>query len=405
MAESKDGKCLSTEYKNTKTKMNWKCSKNHEWEACMDHINRGSWCPHCSGKAPLTLKECQDLAESKGGLCLSTEYKNNRTKMNWKCSNGHEWEACMDQIKNQNTWCPYCAGNVTLTLKDCQEMAESKDGLCLSTEYKNALTKMNWKCSKNHEWEARMHDIKYGSWCPHCAGTALLNIKQCQDLAHSKDGKCLSTEYKNTKTKMKWKCSKGHEWEACMGDIKNQNQWCPYCAGKAPLTLKECQDLAESKGGLCLSTEYKNNRTKMKWKCSKGHEWEARMCDIKNQNTWCPQCSGYRSEELCREIIEDNLLEKFPKKRPDWLHGLELDGYNEELNIAFEYNGIQHYEYNEHFHKGDLANLETQKARDRDKYRLCREHKVNLVIIPYQYDYRQPKELEDFILNELMKFA
>ena len=231
-----------------------------------------------------------------------------------------------------------------------------------------------------------------------------LSLKQCQKMAEFKGGLCLSDEYKNNRTKMNWKCSNGHEWEANMDNIKNKNQWCPHCAKKAPLNLKQCQNLAESKNGKCLSTEYKNSGTKMKWKCSKNHEWEARMDSIK-QGSWCPQCSGYRSEELCREIIEDNLLEKFPKKRPDWLHGLELDGYNEELNIAFEYNGIQHYEYIEHFHRGDPANLETQKARDRDKYRLCRENKVNLIIIPYQYDYRQPKELEDFILNELMKFA
>jgi len=180
--------------------------------------------------------------------------------------------------------------------------------------------------------------------------------------------------------------------------------------GKKPgrdrrFVLKECQDLAESKGGKCLSTEYKNIITKMKWQCPKGHEWETPMATLRNMGCWCPQCSGYKSEELCREIIEDNLLEKFPKKRPKWLEGLELDGYNEELNIAFEYNGIQHYEYNEHFHRGDPERFEAQKARDRKKYRLCREHKVNLIIIPYQYDYKHPKELEDFILNELMKFA
>jgi ribosomal protein S27AE len=347
----------------------------------------------------LNIKECQDLAHLKDGKCLSAEYKNNSTKMKWQCSKGHEWEARMNSVKNQNQWCPHCAGNVTLNIKECQDIARLKDGKCLSTEYKTTKTKMKWQCSKGHEWEASMNSVKQGKWCPNCAGKALLTLKQCQDTAHLKDGKCLSTEYKTNKTKMKWQCSKGHEWEARMSDIK-QGTWCPQCSGTAPLTLKQCQEMAEIKCGLCLSTEYKNAHTKMKWQCSKGHEWEASMNSVK-QGKWCPQCSGYRSEELCRKIIEDNLLEKFPKKRPDWLHGLELDGYNEKLNIAFEYNGIQHYEYNEHFHRGDLANLETQKSRDRDKYRLCREHKVNLIIIPYQYDYRQPKELEDFILNEL----
>lgn len=35
------------------------------------------------------------------------------------------------------------------------------------------------------------------------------------------------------------------------------------------LSLKECQDLAISRGGKCLSTEYINNQTHMEWKCEK----------------------------------------------------------------------------------------------------------------------------------------
>ncbi len=35
------------------------------------------------------------------------------------------------------------------------------------------------------------------------------------------------------------------------------------------LTLKECQDLAISRGGECLSTEYINQGTSMQWKCKK----------------------------------------------------------------------------------------------------------------------------------------
>ena len=406
LAISKNGFCLSTEYINNRTKMEWKCEKGHSWCAVMSDIkNGGKWCPTCAGNVKLTIEECQALAISKGGLCLSNEYKNSRTKMEWECSEHHKWYAVMYDIKNGGKWCPTCAGVVKLTLKDCQDLAISKNGKCLSNEYINNRTKMEWECEKGHKWSARLYNIKLGKWCPSCAGVVKLTLKDCQDVAISKNGKCLSNEYKNIETKIEWECEKGHKWSATMDSVKNTGTWCPNCAGNFKLTLKDCQDLAISKNGKCLSNEYINNRTKMEWECEKGHKWFTSMTILRNLGCWCPTCSGNKSEELCREIFEDNLLEKFPKKRPEWLHGLELDGYNEELNIAFEYNGIQHYEYNEHFHRGDVEIFEAQKERDRMKYRICREKKVNLVIIPYQYDYRNAEELEDYILNELIKFS
>ena len=82
-----------------------------------------------------------------------------------------------------------------------------------------------------------------------------------------------------------------------------------------------------------------------------------------------------------------------------------LDGYNKDLNIAFEYNGIQHYEYTEHFHRGDPELFEKQKERDLKKYAICRERNIDLIIILYQYDYSNPKELEDFIFDALWKIS
>jgi hypothetical protein len=295
-----------------------------------------------------------------------------------------------------------------LTLKDCQDLAEAKGGDCLSTVYRQSELKMKWRCSKGHEWNASSSSIKdMGSWCPHCVGKAKHTLKDCQDLAESKGGDCLSTVYRQSKLKLKWRCSKGHEWNASISSIKISGSWCPHCVGKAKHTLGQCQRFAEAKGGKCLSTEYIGCLKKMKWRCSKGHEWNAPYSAIKNNANWCPVCSRNRSmsEEFCRSIFEKNLLENFPSSRPKWLERLELDGYNEELSIAFEYNGKQHYEYVPFFHKNGPVNLEAQKSRDRKKYKLCHKYGVKLVIIPYQYSYLNPEELEGFIVNELWKIV
>ena len=307
------------------------------------------------------------------------------------------FKTCNSCRKRQN------GNNRKFTIEECQEFAKSKGGKCLSTEYKNNQTTMLWRCEKKHEWNAMFQHIKRGVWCPHCSGKAKHTIQDCQLFAESKGGSCLSTEYSSNKKKMRWKCEKKHEWSAIFKDIKH-GYWCPSCAGVARLTIEECQSFAESKGGKCLSTEYKNCSTKMLWQCEKKHEWSTIYSRIKH-SSWCPRCSGNRSEELCRTIIENYLCEPFPNVRPKFLEGLELDGYNKDLNIAFEYNGIQHYEYNEHFHRGDPELFEKQKERDLKKYAICAERGIDLIIIPYQYDYSKPKELENFIFNALWKIS
>jgi hypothetical protein len=232
----------------------------------------------------------------------------------------------------------------------------------------------------------------------------IITLEICQDKAKSKNGICLSTEYINSKTKLIWQCSKGHKWDAVWSSIK-AGYWCNECGGRKTLTIKECKAFAEKKNGKCLSTTYKNAYQKLLWQCSKSHEWIADFHHIKHSNRWCPDCSRFKTEAVCRSIIEDFLLEKFPTKRPKFLEGLELDGYNEDLKMAFEYNGKQHYEYIPFFHGNDPKKFESQKLRDIKKYNICFDKGISLILIPYQYSYEKPDELRDFIYIELCKIT
>ena len=107
---------------------------------------------------------------------------------------------------------------------------------------------------------------------------------------------------------------------------------------------------------------------------------------------------------MSKEILEEYLGVNFIKIRPDWLDRLELDGYNEELNIGFEYNGIQHYKYSpDFFHQKGIQQFHSQQKRDRKKYKLCDKLGVRLIIIPYEYDHKDRSKLDEFIFDELCK--
>ena len=289
LAISKGGKCLSTEYINIRTKLEWQCREGHTWMALGSGIKSGNWCPYCAGFAKLTIEEMQQLAIKKGGQCLSKRYINSYTPLLWQCQKGHKWKAKPGQVKNKS-WCPSCSHNKG-SIELMQQIAESKGGKCLSKKYTDNKTHLKFQCKEGHTWKSiPLHITIKNSWCPHCAGTARLTIKQMRELGKSKGGRCLSTEYIDNKTKLTWQCNEGHIWESKPNDIQ-QGYWCPYCAGTARATIEQVKDLAKSKGGKCLSREYINNATKLTWQCKKGHVWETKFAVIK-KGGWCPYCAG-----------------------------------------------------------------------------------------------------------------
>ena len=150
------------------------------------------------------------------------------------------------------------------TIEECKDIALQKGGKCLSNDYKNTHTKMKWECHNGHTWETSFTNIiNMNAWCPYCVKNKKLTLKECKDFVISKGWECLSDIYINVKTKMKWKCEHGHTWKCCFDRIKNQGSGCPHCAGLAPHTIEYCRDIAKKLNGKCLSKKYKNNKTKI----------------------------------------------------------------------------------------------------------------------------------------------
>lgn len=111
-----------------------------------------------------------------------------------------------------------------------------------------------------------------------------------------------------------------------------------------------------------------------------------------------------KGERKVKEILDTLYVNsKFTKVRPNWLknpktnRNLELDFFNEELKIAIEYNGEQHYTYKPFFHRSE-TDFQEQVYRDKLKKRLCMEHGVILVVIPFTV---RLEDMEKFIRDEI----
>lgn len=245
------------------------------------------------GKGRLTIEEMMTLANKRGGKCLSKSYINSTTELKWECEKGHVWEAKPSAIKS-GSWCIRCFYGFRpkkLTILDFQNIAKKRNGKCLSEKYINLQTKLKWRCEKGHVWEARPSFIKHGgTWCPECSGKKRLTIENFQEIAKKKGGKCLSNKYINHQTKLKFQCNKGHIWEAAPYNIRS-GYWCHECGGQKKITIDEMREIAKNRKGKCLSKVYVNMKTKLKWKCEKGHIWESTPLNVK-AGTWCPVCVG-----------------------------------------------------------------------------------------------------------------
>jgi hypothetical protein len=173
--------------------------------------------------------------------------------------------------------------------------------------------------------------------------------------------------------------------------------------------LSELRKAASDKGGRCLSSEYLGAKAKHLFECSKGHQWKTSASRMIHGKDWCPSCSAFKTEETIRDIIFDLTGIKLLKSRPRFLKApkhiatnvLELDGYNEEHKLAFEYHGIQHYRFHTFFHRNDRSLFEQQKLRDQWKRDACENNGVHLIEVPTLGTYVKEENLRSFIEDKL----
>lgn len=109
-----------------------------------------------------------------------------------------------------------------------------------------------------------------------------------------------------------------------------------------------------------------------------------------------------KTENFCRSIVEKMFNKRFPSVRPDWLNNqktqknLELDMYNEQLKLAFEYDGQQHASFNKFYHK-TIEDFNDQVERDKFKNDVCEKNGITLVRIPHSIS---KDKMKDYIISE-----
>jgi DNA-directed RNA polymerase subunit RPC12/RpoP len=249
-------------------------------------------------------------------------------KVQWRCKEGHTWEAIVTNRAMKNRGCPYCSRQ--LPIKGVTDAATTHPNLIhelvhgdLSTLMAGSAVKLTWKCQMGHTWEAILKSRALnGTGCPYCSGKKVnkgINdiSSQHSNFASEAFGWDPSEVSIGSNHLLDWKCNYGHIWKATPNSRfgRGRNTPCPKCGGNivdpGKSDLKTLHpELAEEAYGWDPSQILPGIGKRLNWKCSKGHIWLAspNSRTSKTNKSGCPYCGHQKVL-----VGENDLATSFPK--------------------------------------------------------------------------------------------
>lgn len=212
--------------------------------------------------------------------------------------------------------------------------------------------KVWWKCSKGHEWAARISNrVILNRNCPYCSNQKVLygyndvetlHPEIAQEWNYEKNFPLTPRQYITGSNKVVWwKCSKGHEWKTSIasrirgatlrGVIKGTQ--CPYCSNQK--IQVGFNDLATTHPEIAKKWNYEKNapllptqvvagsNKKVWWKCSNcGHEWRTSVNNMTQAGRHgCAICSNIeKGKAITRNRVKEigSLAETMPELAKQW---------------------------------------------------------------------------------------
>ena len=156
-----------------------------------------------------------------------------------------------------------------------------------------------WRCQLGHQWQAAVNTRVSGRGCPYCSNTKVLvgfnDLKtKFPELASEAKDWDPSTVLSQSNKSMRWECSFGHAWDARI-QSRFLGRGCPYCSGNK--VLQGYNDLATTHPQLAKELTDGDPRTITK---GSGRKFSWR-CDVghswkatvhdRTSGYGCPSCS------------------------------------------------------------------------------------------------------------------
>jgi len=245
----------------------------------------------------------------------------------------------------------------------------------------------------NKKFLSSYNRVSSGRGCSDCYGNTKKTYEDYIKVAEINNVKIIDDITINnipySKNKFKVECNKCKNIFLTSYFYLSRNHTCFNCAHNMK-TYEDYINLSKNKKyefvNLTKDNIPKSTSSTIETKCNICNKiWFGRYYDLLN-GCGCPNCCSRKGEKLLRCVFSILFKNIFIKVRPTWLktletkRPLELDGYCEKLNLAFEYNGLQHYRIIKKY-KMTEEDLNKRKLYDKIKSIKCKERGINLIII------------------------
>ena len=159
-------------YVNSDTKILHRCKiDGYVWSVVPSSILKGVGCPMCAGKAPYTTESFKYVMKSlHPSIEVVGEYVNNKTNIALRCKiDGHQWEATPHNVL-RGSGCPKCGGRIPMSHGEyVSAVALINKYIEVLGTFINKCTAILHRCKKDgHEWLVRPEHILNGHGCPAC---------------------------------------------------------------------------------------------------------------------------------------------------------------------------------------------------------------------------------------------
>lgn len=207
-----------------------------------------------------------------------------------------------------------------------------------------------------------------------------------------------TSEYLGTEKPIRCKCIKcNYEWICNRPlDLFKRPNGCPKCAleSKRLKRIKSQEryeyDLHKINPNIKVIGTYKGTHQYIKCKCLlDDYEFESIACNLLNGTAGCPKCNMSVGENKIVDFMEKYHItytrQKTFKNCRDKLP-LKFDVFNEDNNIAIEFQGEQHYfpvDFETNNKEKAQRQFKSLQIRDAIKKEFCINNNIKLICIPY----------------------